>query len=321
MSALDHDTLLVSSSPHVWSGISTNHIMRDVQIALLPAALGAIYFFGLHAAVIILLSMAAAALTEWCCTKVMGKPSTLADGSALVTGILLAFNLPPAAPFWLPVVGAAFAIAVAKMAFGGLGRNFVNPALAARAFLLAAFPAAMTSFTQPFDAVTTATPLAVLSEAAGAGALPTYWDLLIGRHGGSLGETSALLLLIGAAYLLAKRIIDWRIPTGFLGALALVTWVFGGQNGLFTGDPLFHVLAGGAILGAFFMATDYVTSPITPRGRWIYAVGGGLIAALIRLYGGYPEGVSFAILLMNVAAPMIDRFTVPKPFGGVTKRA
>lgn len=326
MSNTESGELLVASSPHVWAGVTTSSIMRDVLIALAPAALGAVYFFGLRAAVIILLSMAAAALTEWGVERLMGKPSTLADGSALVTGLLLAFNLPPSAPFWLPVVGAAFAIAVVKLAFGGLGHNFVNPALAARAFLLAAFPAAMTRWTSPFDAVTSATPLALLPRPIGglteaAGQLPSYLDLLLGRVGGSLGETSALLLLLGAAYLLYKQIIDWRIPLGFLGTLALLTWAFGGQNGLFSGDPLYHLLAGGAVLGAFFMATDYVTGPITPRGRWIFAVGCGVITALVRLYGGYPEGVSYSILLMNLAAPMIDRFVVPEPFGGVKRHA
>jgi electron transport complex, RnfABCDGE type, D subunit len=319
MSKTESGELLVASSPHIWAGVSTGRIMRDVLISLVPAAVGAVVFFGWRAAVIIALSMAAAALTEWGCERLTGKPSTLADGSALVTGLLLALTLPPASPFWLPVVGAAFAIAVVKMAFGGLGHNFVNPALAARAFLLAAFPAAMTTWTSPFDAVTTATPLAVLpnpfSPEVMAGDLPSYTALLVGTVGGSLGETSKVLLLVGAAYLLVKRVIDWRIPVGFLGTLALFTWVFGGQGGLFTGDPLYHLLAGGAILGAFFMATDYVTGPITAKGRWIFAVGCGLITALIRLYGGYPEGVLFAILLMNVVSPLIDRFLVPAPSG------
>ena len=325
MSKTESGELLVASSPHIWAGVSTGRIMRDVLISLVPAAVGAVVFFGWRAAVIIALSMAAAALTEWGCERLTGKPSTLADGSALVTGLLLALTLPPASPFWLPVVGAVFAIAVVKMAFGGLGHNFVNPALAARAFLLAAFPAAMTTWTSPFDAVTTATPLAVLpnpfSPEVMAGDLPSYTALLVGTVGGSLGETSKVLLLVGAAYLLVKRVIDWRIPVGFLGTLALFTWVFGGQGGLFTGDPLYHLLAGGAILGAFFMATDYVTGPITAKGRWIFAVGCGLITVLIRLYGGYPEGVLFAILLMNVVTPLIDRFIVPAPFGGVKGRA
>lgn len=326
MAAAEQTPLLVSSSPHVWAGVTTGRIMRDVLIALAPATIGAVYFFGFRAALVIAITMAAAVLTEWACERLMGKPSTIADGSALVTGLLLAFNLPPAVPLWLPVVGAVFAIAVVKQAFGGLGRNFVNPALAARAFLLAAWPAAMTSWTSPYDAVTTATPLALLPRPSGAaveavGELPSYFDLFVGQVGGSLGETSALLLLVGAAYLLIRRIIDWRIPAGFLGTLALFTWAFGGTGGLFTGDPLYHLLAGGAILGAFFMATDYVTGPITPRGRWIFAIGCGLITSLVRLWGGYPEGVSYSILIMNVAAPLIDRFTVPQPFGGVKRHA
>nr|PZN72193.1 MAG: Na+-transporting NADH:ubiquinone oxidoreductase subunit D [Bacillota bacterium] len=325
MSKTETGELMVASSPHLWAGVSTRHIMRDVLIALTPAALGAVCFFGWRAAATIALSVGTAALTEWACCRLAGKPSTLGDGSALVTGLLLALTLPPASPLWLPVLGAAFAIAVVKAAFGGLGHNFVNPALAARAFLLASFPAAMTTWTSPFDAVTTATPLAVLPRPFDpevlAGPLPSYRALFLGTVGGSLGETSALLLLIGAAYLLARRVIDWRIPAGFLGTLAVLSWILGGQGGLFTGDPLYHVLAGGAILGAFFMATDYVTIPITPQGRWIFAVGCGLITVLIRLYGGYPEGVLFAILLMNVATPLIDRFIVPAPFGGVKPRA
>lgn len=326
MKQSDHGELLVSSSPHVWEGTTTRQIMRTVLLCLAPAALAAVYFFGLRAAVVIVTTMAAAALTEWGCCKWMGRPSTIADGSALLTGLLLAFNLPASVPVWLPVIGAMFAIAVAKVAFGGLGFNFINPALAARAFLLAAWPAEMTTWTRPFDAVTTATPLALLPRPVGpppeaVGELPSYMDLLMGQVGGSLGETSALLLLVGAAWLLYKRIIDWRIPASFLGTVALLAWMLGGTNGLFTGDPLYHVLAGGVILGAFFMATDYVTAPISLRGRWIYGVGCGLITVLIRLYGGYPEGVSYSILIMNVAAPLIDRFTVPVPFGGVKARA
>lgn len=320
------EKLVVSSSPHLWEGTTVSKIMGDVLLALVPAALGSIYFFGWRAAVIICLSMGAAALTELGCQRLMGRPSSLSDGSAMITGLLLAFNLPPTVPFWLPVVGSIFAIAVAKQVFGGLGRNFVNPALAARAFLLSAWPALMTSWSKPFDAVTTATPLAMLPRPLGAapeavGALPSYLDLFLGRVGGSLGETSALLLLIGAAYLLWRRIIDWRIPVGYLGTVAVLTWIFGGQGGLFHGDPFYHLLSGGLILGAFFMATDYVTSPITAKGRWIYAFGCGLITSLVRLYGGYPEGVSYSILIMNVVAPLIDRFTVPVPFGGVKQHA
>jgi Na+-translocating ferredoxin:NAD+ oxidoreductase subunit D len=322
----DHAELLVSAGPHMWEGLTTGRIMRQVLLALAPAALGAVWLFGWYAGGVMLTCMGAALLTEWGCTRLMGRPASIADGSALVTGLLLAMNLPPEAPLWLPVVGAVFAVAVAKMVFGGLGHNFVNPALAARAFLLAAFPVEMTTWTRPFDAVTAATPLALLARPVGpppeaAGVLPGYLDLFLGRVGGSLGETSALLLLIGAAYLLWRKLIDWRIPTAFLGTVALFAWMLGGRGGLFRGNPLFHLLAGGVILGACFMATDYVTSPISPRGRWIYGAGCGLITVLIRLYGGYPEGVSYAILIMNVTAPLIDRFTVPVPFGGVKQRA
>ncbi|HWI66156.1 MAG TPA: RnfABCDGE type electron transport complex subunit D [Symbiobacteriaceae bacterium] len=321
----DSGELVVSSSPHRWAGITTNTIMRDVLIALAPATLGAVYFFGLQAGAVIAVSVLVAIATEAGCQKWMGKPVTISDGSAAITGLLLAFNLPPTVPVWLPVIGSVFAIAIAKQAFGGLGRNFVNPALAARAFLLAAWPAAMTNWAKPFDAVTTATPLALLPRPFGpapeaVGALPSYMDLFLGNVGGSLGETSALLLLLGAAYLLWRRIIDWRIPLGFLGTIAVMAWVFGGK-GLFHGDPLYHVLAGGAILGAFFMATDYVTTPITPKGRWIFGIACGVITMLVRLFGGYPEGVSYSILIMNVVAPLLDRFTVPVPFGGVKRSA
>ena len=322
----DSGELVVSSSPHRWAGITTTAIMRDVLIALTPAALGAIYLFGWRAGVVICLSIIAALVTEWGCQRLMNKAVTIADGSAVITGLLLAFNLPPTVPFWLPVVGSVFAIAIVKQAFGGLGRNFVNPALAARAFLLAAWPAAMTTWTSPFDAVTTATPLALLPRPVGpapeaTGPLPSYLDLLTGSVGGSLGETSALLLLLGAVYLLWKGIIDWKVPAGFLGTMAVLAWALGGGQGLFSGDPVYHVLSGGAILGAFFMATDYVTIPLTPNGRWIFGIGCGLITMLVRLYGGYPEGVSYSILIMNVAAPLLDRFTVPVPFGGVKRHA
>lgn len=321
----DAGELIVSSSPHHWAGITTNTIMRDVLIALTPAAVGAIYFFGWRAGVIVILSILSAVAAEWGCQRLMNKPTTVADGSAVITGLLLAFNLPPTVPFWLPVVGSVFAIAIVKQAFGGLGKNFVNPALAARAFLLAAWPGAMTTWARPFDAVTTATPLALLPRPVGpapeaTGALPAYLDLFTGIVGGSLGETSALLLLLGAVYLLWRGIIDWRIPAGFLATIALLAWMLGGK-GFFHGDPIYHILAGGAILGAFFMATDYVTIPITPRGRWIFGIGCGLITMLVRLYGGYPEGVSYSILIMNVVAPLLDRFTVPAPFGGVKRHA
>jgi len=322
----DDGELIISASPHHWAGTTTTHIMRDVLLALAPAAVGAMYFFGWQAATVIAATMGTAVVTEWGLQRLTKQRSTVGDCSALVTGLLLAYNLPASVPVWLPMVGAVFAIAIAKLAFGGLGRNVVNPALAARAFLLAAWPGLMTTWTKPFDAVTTATPLALLPRPVGpppeaVGAVPGYLELFLGTVGGSLGETSALLLLLGAAYLLIKKIIDWRVPVSFLGTLALLGWAFGGQGGLFRGDPLFHLLAGGAILGAFFMATDYVTGPITPRGRWIFGFGCGLITVLIRLYGGYPEGVSYSILIMNVAAPLVDRFTVPKPFGGVKRHA
>ncbi|HHY37567.1 MAG TPA: RnfABCDGE type electron transport complex subunit D, partial [Clostridia bacterium] len=243
-------------------------------------------------------------------------PVTVGDWSAAVTGLLLAFNIPVTAPLWLPVVGSAFAIIIVKQLFGGLGQNFVNPALAARAMLMAAWPAHMTSWVTPFDAVSTATPLATLVPKAGeaTAALPSYWNMFVGNIPGCLGETSALAILAGGAYLLLRGVIDWRIPVGFIGTVAVLTWIIG-PKGIFTGDPLAHILAGGLMLGAFFMATDYVTSPVTRKGRLIMGIGCGIITVLIRIYGSYPEGVSYSILIMNIATPLIDKFVQPRVFG------
>ncbi len=311
---------IVTTGPHLWGGPGTGRIMSDLLLALIPAVLGAVYFFGSDALAVVLVSTGTAAAVEWVTNRWLGRRSTLADGSALVTGLLLALNLPAGVPLWLPAVGAFFAIAIVKQAFGGLGYNLVNPALAARAFLLIGWPTQMTTWPAPPDAVSMATPLAVLTKPlaleATVGAAPGYLDLLVGRVGGSLGETSALLLLIGAAYLLYRRVIDWRIPVAIFGTVAILTWILGGRGGPFQGDALYHLLAGGLILGAFYMATDYVTAPITPRGRWIFGIGVGLVTVLIRLYGSFPEGVSFAILFMNLMTPLLDRLTVPRPFGG-----
>ncbi|MGI6576030.1 MAG: RnfABCDGE type electron transport complex subunit D [bacterium] len=311
--------LLVSSSPHIRSGADVEKMMWHVNLALLPAVILSIYFFGLRAVTIIAVAIITAVATEALVQKLTGKEITVADGSAAVTGLLLALNMPANVPFWLPVIGSAFAIAIVKQAFGGLGSNFMNPALAARAVLLASWPVHMTAYAVPFvDGVTHATPLAVLKGSA-QGTLPGYLDLLIGNIGGVIGETSALAILAGAIYLFVKGVIDWRTPTGFLGTVFVLTWIFGGRAGLFTGDPIYHLLSGGLMLGAFFMATDYVTSPVTKKGRLLMGIGCGVITVLIRLWGGYPEGVSYSILLMNVATPLIDRYTVPRIYGTVRK--
>lgn len=284
-------------------------------MALLPAALASIVLFGPRALAVMAVTLASALVAEGLYMKIVRKPVTIADGSAAITGLLLAFNMPPMVPLWVPVIGSFFAIIVVKQLFGGLGQNFMNPALAARAFLLAAWPMSMTTgWVVPFDGVTSATPLQVLRGMASA-RLPETWELLVGMRAGALGETSAVALLLGGFYLLWKGVIDWRIPGCFIGTVALVTWAFGGSGGLFTGNVLAHTLTGGLLLGAFFMATDYVTSPVTRRGRVVMGIGCGLITALIRLWGGFPEGVSYSILLMNVATPLIDRATLPRVFG------
>jgi electron transport complex protein RnfD len=246
----------------------------------------------------------------------MKKPVTVNDFSAVVTGVLLAFNMPSTVSFWIPIVGGVFAIAIVKQLFGGLGHNFMNPALAARAMLLASWPVQMTNWvTTGADAVSTATPLAVLKGTAeSAAAMPDMMSLFVGNVGGCIGETSALLLIIGGVYLIIRKVISPVIPLVYIGTVAVLTLLFGGFDFLYMLQSLF---AGGLMLGAFFMATDYSTSPVTPKGKIIFAIGCGLVTTIIRLYGGYPEGVSYSILLMNIAAPLIDKFTRPKIFGGV----
>ncbi len=312
---------VVTSSPHLRSPVTVSALMRDVVIALLPALFAAVVFFGERAMMIVALGVLSAVVAEAGYQRLARRPVTVGDWSAVVTGMLLAFNLPPSAPWWLPVVGSAFAIVVAKQLFGGLGQNFINPALAARAMLMASWPAHMTAWIRPFDAVSTATPLAALVPKTGVAAqLPTYWEMFVGATAGCVGETSALALLVGGGYLLVRRVISWHTPAAFIGTVAVLTWVFGGVDGLFSGDWLRHILAGGLMLGAFFMATDYVTSPVTPKGKLIMGLGCGVLTVIIRLHGGFPEGVSYAILLMNLATPLIDRYVQPRPFGEVRKK-
>ena len=315
--------LIAGSSPHLKSGQTTSSVMRDVIIALLPALLAAVYFFRMDAALVILVTLLSCIISEYVCNKIAKKPVTVGDYSAAVTGLLLAFNLPPSIPLWMAAVGGIFAIVITKMLFGGLGRNFINPALAARAFMMASWPVAMTTWTNPLvDTISSATPLAIIkkgSEAAGV-IPPDITNLFIGNVSGCIGETSVLALLIGAAYLLVRRVISYEIPLFFIGTVAFMTWMLGG-NTLFSGNALYHIFSGGLMLGAFFMATDYTTSPVTFTGKIIMGVGCGLLTSVIRLYGGYPEGVCYSILLMNLAVPLIDKFTLPKSFGGTKAHA
>lgn len=318
------DMLLVSSTPHIRSEESTQRIMLDVIIALVPAILGSIYFFGLSSLKLILISVITALVSEALIQKIFKKPIRVNDLSAVVTGILLAFNLPASAPWWLPVFGTAFAIIVVKEFFGGLGSNFMNPALAGRAVLLASWPTHMSTFTgiRP-DVTAQATPLAMMKYgAADAGAsatvastqeMATTLDMFLGRVPGAIGETSALLLLIGAAYLIYRQVIDWKTPVAYIGTTVIMLLLLKVELDLI---PV-HIFGGGLILGAFFMATDYSSTPVTPVGKIVFGVGAGILTAIIRIKGGYPEGVSYSILLMNVLTPMIERFTKPKVFGEV----
>lgn len=309
--------LSMSSSPHIRSDASTSKIMLDVLIALLPASLAGVYFFGLDAALTIIVCVVSSVAFEYLARRILKRSNTLSDLSAAVTGLLLALNLPPAIPKWMAVVGSFFAIVVIKQLFGGIGQNFINPALGARVILLVAYGTKMTQWTAPrgfsgTDAIASATPLGVLKE---GGELPGYLDMFLGNVGGSLGETSALALIIGGLYLLIRKVISWEIPVIYIGTVALLSWILG-PAGFMTGDPLFHVLAGGLMIGAIFMATDYTTSPMTRKGSVIFAFGCGLLTIIFRLYTNMPEGVSYAILLMNTAVPLIDRHTKPKRFGG-----
>lgn len=322
--------LIVSSSPHVRSNEDTSYIMKQVIIALLPATLAGVYFFRLSAINVIFWCILGSAGFEWLCQKLSKKESTIGDFSAVVTGLLLAFNVPASLPWWMCLAGAAFAVIVVKMVFGGIGNNFVNPALAARAFLLASFPVAMTAWTKTgvnwvssgnIDAVTTATPLSFLK--AGPQGIQTLtdsgtglFDMFIGNIGGTIGETSAILLILGGLYLMYKGIINYVIPVFYICTVAILMFILGGFNIEFA---MYQMVAGGLMLGAFFMLTDYTTSPMTKKGQIIYAIIAGVITTVIRLYGGYPEGVSYSILFVNVMTPLIDKYTKTKVFGEVVK--
>lgn len=304
---MGNGNLVVSSSPHIRSEETVQRIMLDVIIALLPAAAASVYFFGMGTLVIMLTGILAAVATEAAIQKIRNKPVTINDGSAVITGLLLALTLPPALPLWMVAVGAVVAIGIGKQVYGGLGCNPFNPALVGRAFLIVSFPVHMTTWISPLDGVTSATPLGMMKM---EGIKTGYMELFLGNVGGSLGETSALLLILGGAYLIYRGVIDWRIPVSYLGTVAVLTMVLGH-------DPLFHLLAGGLMLGAFFMATDMVTTPLTRLGRIIFGIGAGVLVVIIRLYGGYPEGVLFSILLMNIFTPIIDKFIRPRIYGEV----
>ena len=308
--------LLVTSSPHLRAGDTSRRIMIDVILALVPALAAAAWVFGLSVLVPVLVAVAGALAGEYVMrVLILKRDNRLADFSAVVTGLLLGMNLPPSIPLPLAFLGGALATAFVKELFGGLGMNFMNPAMGARVFLFLAWPSAMTAWSAPVDAIAGPTPLAILKgqEATGA-VLPDLWHLFLGDRAGCLGETSVLALLIGAAYLVARHVIKLDIPVVYLATVGVLTWIFGGKA-VFSGNFSVHLLSGGLILGAFFMATDYATQPVSRTGKLVYAAGLGLVTTVIRLATNYPEGVSFAIILMNCLVPMIDRYTVPKAFG------
>ena len=308
---------VVAGTPHVRSKESIQSIMRDVIIALVPATAAGIYYFGLRALILIVAAIISAVFFEWLYEKITKKPVTINDLSAVVTGLLLAMNLPASAPVWVAIVGSAFAIIFAKQLFGGLGQNFINPALAGRAFLLASYPTEMTTWVVPnglaADAATYATPLAQLKNGALDASLK---QLVIGQVGGTIGETCAIALIIGGIYLLYKHVISWKIPVIYIATVFILFAVIG-RHGMRM--PLQEIFAGGVMLGGIFMATDYASSPVTPKGQVIFAVGAGLLTYLIRTFGGYPEGVSYSILIMNCCVPLIERFTEPTIFGALPK--
>ncbi|WP_411681218.1 RnfABCDGE type electron transport complex subunit D [Clostridium thailandense] len=302
----------LSSSPHIRDNDSTKSIMKDVVIALIPTTIAGVYFFKTQALLVILTMILSCVLTEYTWQKLTKRPITIGNYSAIVTGLLLAFNVPPTLPLWMAVVGSVFTILIVKEFFGGIGQNIVNPALAGRAFLLACYPVAMTTW--KIDGLSSATPLAILK--SNQGTLPSLYNVFIGNVGGCIGETSALALLIGAAYLFYKRIITWHIPVSYIGTVLILTTVIG-RHGLMTGNGIYEILAGGLMLGAFFMATDYTTSPMTAAGQIVFGMGCGFLATVIRIFGGYPEGVSYSILIMNLFVPLIDKYVTPRVFGEV----
>lgn len=306
--------LIVSSSPHISSPVKTKNIMLDVIIAMVPALLASVYFFGPRALALVVITVAACVISEYVARKVMKREQTIGDLSAVVTGMLLAFNYPATLPFWIAALGGVVAIIVVKQMFGGLGHNFANPAITARVILLTSFALRMTTWVAPHawksgavDAVSAATPLGMIASGNTAD-LPTYAQMLIGERAGCLGETCIIGLIIGGVYLVAKKVISPIIPVCYIATVFVMSAVLGQ-------DPVMQILSGGLFLGAIFMATDYVTSPITNKGKVIYAIGCGVITVLIRLFASLPEGVSYSILLMNILTPHIENATMPRVFG------
>ena len=328
-------SIIISASPHVHSESTSRRMMYDVLIALIPAFIVSLYVFGLPALVMTSVAVSTCILFEYLIQKYLLKTeSTISDGSALITGVLLAFNLPATLPLWMVVIGSLVAIGIAKLSFGGLGNNIFNPALVGRVFLLISFPAQMTSWPTPFenttklvDAISGETTLGIIKEGLMYGEtmsaitqqIPTMTELFFGFTSGSAGEMSGLALLLGGFYLLARRVITWHIPLTILVVMALMTGIFWLADPELYANPMIHILSGGAILGAFYMATDLVTSPMTKKGMVVFAVGIAVITVVIRLFGSYPEGISFAILIMNAFVPLIDKYFKPRRFGSRIK--
>ena len=306
---MSNKLLNVSSSPHVRSNVATKNLMYDVAIAMLPATIWGVMQFGIYSLIVVLVTVLSCVLSEYAYESLMHKPITISDGSAVVTGMILGLNMPPAIPLWIPVLGGMFAIIIVKQLYGGLGQNWMNPALAARCFLLISFAGAMTRFTDPMtDAIASATPLATIK----AGGTYDVMSMFIGRIPGTIGEVSVIALLIGAAYMLYKKVISIRIPGTYILTFAVFAFIFG-QHDL--NYVLTEVCGGGLIFGAFFMATDYVTSPITPRGQIVFGVCLGILTGLFRIFGGSAEGVSYAIIFCNILVPLIEKYTLPVAFG------
>lgn len=339
--------LVVSSSPHISTEETTRGIMLDVIIALIPALIGGMFFFGSRALLVVITAIISCIVSEWLWQVIINlqkekkkgenqtdfffsvaSKTTVSDLSAVVTGLLLGLNMPATIPLWCVIIGSVFAIIIVKQFFGGLGHNFVNPAMAARAFMLASWPVLMTTwiapimnsfkYINPSDAVSSATPLSIIKEGTGE-ALPTLYDAFIGRIGGCIGETSAALIILGAIYLIIRGVIDHRIPIAYLGSFAVLMFLFGAQPYDLT-FTIYNLCTGGIMLGAFFMATDYVTTPTSKMGHIVFGVGCGILTFVIRRFGGYPEGTTYAILLMNVVTPLIDRYIQPKRYGRAVGR-
>lgn len=305
------ELLHVSSSPHIRSKVTTDYLMKMVIVALMPATVAGVCFFGWKALLLVCLSVATCVATEGIYETLMHKPLTIWDGSAVITGLLLGLNLPASAPWWIPVIGGVFAILIVKQLFGGLGQNIMNPALAARCFLLISFAGKMTNFSYSgFDGISGATPLAVL-KSGGEVDIPA---MFIGNIPGTIGEVSVIALLVGAAYLLFKKVISIRIPGTYILTVVVFAALFGG-HGFDVNYILAHLCGGGLIFGAFFMATDYVTSPITPKGQIVFGILLGVLTGLFRIFGGSAEGVSYAIIISNILVPLIEKVTLPKAFG------